>query len=84
MKDLKDPNPDVRATAVDTIASLSLIVDEHSLPGNLSTKSNFFKIVNLCIDKFQQYHAASKIQIRVSEKQQLLVVAKFGDTRQRS
>lgn len=42
MKDLKDPNPDVRATAVDTIASLSLIVDEHSLPGNLSTKSNFF------------------------------------------
>ena len=32
MKDLNDPNPDVRATAVDTIVSLSLLAEEHSLP----------------------------------------------------
>ena len=34
MKDLNDPNPEVRATAIDTIASLSLLAEEHSLPGN--------------------------------------------------
>ena len=33
MKDLNDPNPEVRATAIDTISSLSLLADEHSLPG---------------------------------------------------
>ena len=33
MKDLNDPNPDVRSTAIDTIASLSLLAEEHSLPG---------------------------------------------------
>ncbi len=32
MKDLNDPNPEVRATAVNTIASLSLLANEHSLP----------------------------------------------------
>ena len=39
MKDLNDPNPDVRATAVDTIASLSLLADEHSLPAISSGNS---------------------------------------------
>ena len=31
MKDLKDANPEVRSTAVDAIASLSLLAEEHSL-----------------------------------------------------
>ena len=33
MKDLNDPNPEVRATAVDTIASLSFVAEDHSLQG---------------------------------------------------
>ena len=35
MKDLSDPNPEVRATAIDTIASLSLLAEDQSLPGNI-------------------------------------------------
>lgn len=31
MKDLKDANPEVRSTAVDTICSLSLLAEDHSL-----------------------------------------------------
>ena len=44
MKDLNDPNPDVRSTAIDTIASLSLLAEDHSLPaisaGNAETVQN--------------------------------------------
>ena len=32
MKDLNDPNPEVRSTAIDTISSLSLLAEDHSLP----------------------------------------------------
>ena len=31
LKDVNDPNPDVRATAIDTTASLSVLAEEHSL-----------------------------------------------------
>ena len=31
MKDLNDPNPEVRATSVDTIVSLSLLADQYAI-----------------------------------------------------